>query len=222
MSPVNVPVHLNQKLIFKNYITIFITNHFCCITKTNKRNAAPTTKLNTALVASTSKLGRLLAVAFPGISINYAFDFWLWHHSHKTLLFPKSGRFQKKQQTKKAFPFNLPFTSACPGNFLLYLPLRFKCVVHHTSPKAILAVFFDSDKSLTGSSVLCRGRAVDLLPLCLQFRQVWLSIGQIRGLPRFGRAIVSLYKHVRDVLAKVDLTVSCNGLELHQLQVLRG
>lgn len=34
--------------------------------------------------------------------------------------------------------------------------------------------------------------------------------------------VVPLYKHVGDVLAKVDLSVGCYGLVLHHLQILRG
>lgn len=59
---------------------------------------------------------------------------------------------------------------------------------------------------------------MDSLSLWLSFKQVWL----LKGAHRLREAGGSLYKHVRDVLAKIDLTVGCDGLELHQFQVLWG
>lgn len=54
-------------------------------------------------------------------------------------------------------------------------------------------------------------------PVYLSFEQVCFSLGL-----RPGWAIASLYKHIWDVVAKVDLTVGCYGLVLHELQVLWG
>lgn len=49
--------------------------------------------------------------------------------------------------------------------------------------------------------------------------QVCFRVWQRRGGNGL-RGAVSFDKHVRNVLAKVDLTISCYGLVLHQLQVL--
>lgn len=149
----------------------------------------------------------------------------------KTRLFPKSGRW------KNIFPLILniptPLTFACLSLyifplFLCHLDLRLKRAVHQNSCKRHpthhlqFCVLRPTDKTSPHQSVLSRGRTANSLPIWLSFTYVWFSTGQIRGGRRLWRTVGSLYKHVGDVLAKVDFTVSCYGLVLHQLQVLWG
>lgn len=133
---------------------------------------------------------------------------------------------------KKTFPFIIPSSHfclalKCSHSFFCHLDLRLKCVVHHTSCKAIPPILFGSVLSTSRTRrVLVRFSCPVQRQSCgltaHLFSLVWLSIGKISGACRLRGVVGSLYKHVRDVLAKVDLTVRCYGLVLHQLQVLRG
>lgn len=112
-----IPVQQNQMLIFKIQKKIICQKSI--ILHTTKKNAAPKAKLHTALNASTSKLGRLLAVTFPGISMNM-----LWIFNYGTILLPKARLLPNNGRLK-----NLP-----PSIFIVFLyflcllVLRLNCV----------------------------------------------------------------------------------------------
>lgn len=150
----------------------------------------------------------------------------------KNVFFQKEWKVKKKQK-KKTFPFILsflPLASACLKSLhFLSLLLRFKTEVC-CSPNQLqsyptlhlkLSALYLTNKTSPQQVVLSCAEA-ESLPVLLLSNQVWFGFGLMRGALRLRRAVCSLHEHGGDVLAEVDLTVSCYGLVLHQLQVLRG
>lgn len=103
-------------------------------------------KLNTALIASTCKLGRLVAVTFSGISMFMLVFLTMASISFLKLVFLKMWKAEnppKPSKTKKN-PFHLShspislslFFHLKPSPTLCHLDLRLKRAVHQTSWKA--------------------------------------------------------------------------------------
>lgn len=153
----------------------------------------------------------------------------------KNVFFQKEWKVKKKTKQKKrsllSCPsyLSLPLVLCLKSLHFLSLLLRFKTEVC-CSPNQLqsyptlhlkLSALYLTNKTSPQQVVLSCAEA-ESLPVLLLSNQVWFGFGLMRGALRLWRAVCSLHEHGGDVLAEVDLTVSCYGLVLHQLQVLRG
>lgn len=143
---------------------IFITNHSSCI-QTKQKGCRSNSKVKhcTGCKQRVNEDDVSPSPSQAEAFIMLLIFFKLWHHS-QTCLFPSSGRIKKKKKKKnKRIPFRLVFPCShfglslnFPHLFRRHLDLRLKCVVHHTSCKAIppLVIFSSVHSTATMRQIL--------------------------------------------------------------------